>query len=289
MATSAGEIPCDLVVLAPGHSARDTWRRLHRQGVRVESKPFQLGVRIEHPQELIDRGRYGDPAACALLGPSYYNLTAKAGDGLPAAYSFCMCPGGRIVASVNDTGLLCTNGMSNSRHSSPFANAAIVTTFGPAEFGDGPFDGVEFQRELEARFFEAGGSDYTAPAQRADDFVAGRPSRKIGRTSYTFGTTPERVDHLLPERARDAIRRALVRFDRQIPGFAGPEGWMVGLESRSSGPVRLSRDRESRVADGFANLYPVGEGAGYAGGIMSAALDGAKTALAILHTGLREG
>ena len=189
-----------------------------------------------------------------------------------------MCPGGKIVASVNEPGLLCTNGMSNSMHSSPWANAALVTTFGPAEFGEGPFAGVEFQADLERRFFQAGGGDYTAPAQRAYDFLAGRESSRPGRSSYTFGTCPGRIDRLLPERAREAIAEALRKFDRQIPGFAGPDGLLVGLESRSSGPIRLTRDREAMTAVDTANVYPIGEGAGYAGGIMSAAIDGARAA-----------
>lgn len=283
--TSAGELPCDAVVLAPGHSARDTWRWLARDGVVVEAKPFQLGVRIEHPQALVDRGRYGTSPEAARLGPAYYNLVCRAGSDGQAAHSFCMCPGGKIVASVNEPGLLCTNGMSNSRHSSPFANAAIVTTVGPAEFGNGPFDGVAFQARLERSFFASGGEDYTAPVQRADDFLAGRPTVRPDRVSYTFGARPARIDLLLPAPVRDALRRALARFDRMIPGFAGPEGHLVGVESRSSGPVRLPRDRDSRRALGFTNLYPVGEGAGYAGGIMSSALDGLHAARAFLRPG----
>ena len=276
--TTAGELPCDALFVAPGHSARDTIRSLVDQGVRAVAKPFQLGVRIEHPQEMIDRARYGSDPDAKCLGPAYYNLVCKAADGRPASHSFCMCPGGKIVASVSEPGLLCTNGMSNSMHSSPWANAAVVTTFGPREFGGGAFDGVEFQRKLERAFFEAGGSDYTAPSQRADDFLAGRGTRRQRRSSYTFGTRAGRIDRLLPAIAREAIARGLRRFDRQVPGFAGPDGLLVGLESRSSGPLRLPRDRESYLAEGFDNLYPIGEGAGYAGGIMSAAIDGARAA-----------
>lgn len=277
--TSEGEIPCDAVFLAVGHSARDSIKILHEQGVRVEAKPFQLGVRIEHPQALITRGRYGTGREAAMLGPASYNLICKAEGGVPASFSFCMCPGGTIVASTNAPGLLCTNGMSNSTHSSQWANAALVTTFGPAEYGPGPFAGVVFQEALERRFFEAGGADYTAPAQGADDFLAGRPSKATRHSSYTFGTTPGRIDTLLPPLARAAIARALLKYDRQIPGFSSAEGLLVGLESRSSGPIRLPRDRETSVADGFTNLYPMGEGAGSAGGIMSAAIDGAQCAL----------
>jgi uncharacterized FAD-dependent dehydrogenase len=286
LATTAGEIGCDALVLAPGHSARDTWLALSEQGVAFESKPFQLGVRVEHPQELVDEARHGAGAEAASLGAASYQLVCHASDGVPATHSFCMCPGGRIVASVNEPELLCTNGMSNSRHSSPYANAAIVTTIGSREFGAGPFAGVAYQREIERQFFSAGGGDYTAPAQRADDFLAGRETASAGRTSYNFGVVPARIDLLLPASIRDALRRAIARFDRSIPGFASERGWLVGIESRSSGPVRMPRDDATRRALGFANMFPVGEGAGYAGGIMSAALDGAHSALALLQHGI---
>ena len=281
--TSAGEMPCDALLLALGHSARDSARVLHHHDVQVTAKPFQLGVRIEHPQALIDRGRYGEGPEAALLGPAYYNLVCKAGEGIPSSYSFCMCPGGTIVASTNTPGLLCTNGMSNSRHSSSWAGAALVTTFGPEEYGAGPFAGVEFQETLERRFFEAGGGDYTAPAQTADDFLAGRPTARPRHSTYTFGTCPGRIDALLPPLARDAIARALLKYECQIPGFSSAAGLLVGLESRSSGPIRLPRDRDTSVANGFDNLYPIGEGAGYAGGIMSAAIDGARAAIRYLQ------
>lgn len=284
--TNAGDLDCAAVMLGLGHSARDSLDVLSAQGLALEAKPFQLGVRIEHPQSLIDRGRYGDAAIAAQLGASYYGLACKPGDGLPGAHSFCMCPGGQIVASVNAPGLLCTNGMSNSRHSSPFANAAIVTTLGAREVGDGVFAGVEFREALERRFFDAGGGDWTAPAQRAPDFIAGRLSASLGRTSYRFGGTPGRIDELLPGRVRDTLRRALLRFDRQLAGFAGPEAMLVGIESRSSGAIRMPRDEETRFARGFANVLPIGEGAGYAGGIMSAAIDGARSARALLERGL---
>lgn len=283
LATSSGEVACDALVLAVGHSARDTWERLAHAGVAFEAKPFQLGLRIEHPQELIDRGRYG--GRDERLGAASYNLVCKAGDGLPAAFSFCMCPGGRIVASVNEPGYLCTNGMSNSKHSSAWATSALVTTWGPREFGGGAFDGVEFQRRLERLFFDEGGGDYTAPAQTAADFLAGRLTSGLRHTTYPFGTRAARLDRLLPEAGVLALARALARFDAQLPGFAGPEGTFVGLESRSSGPLRMPRGRVDRRAFGFANLFPAGEGAGYAGGIMSAALDGARAALALVAGG----
>lgn len=280
--TAAGELPCSALVLAVGHSARDTWQVLHGQGVPFEAKPFQLGVRVEHLQEVITRGRYGPGPEADLLGPASYQLVSRAAGPSPGAHSFCMCPGGRMVASVSEEGLLCTNGMSNSRHSSRWANAAVVTTFTPEDYsahGGGPFAGVEFQRALERRFYEAGGGGYVAPAQRVDDFLAGRASAGALETSYPFGAVPGRLDELLPGKLVESLGRALPHFDRAIPGFAGPGGLLVGVETRSSGPVRVPRDRERRTAEGWANLLPVGEGAGYAGGIMSAAIDGARGAL----------
>ncbi len=285
LATRSGEIGCDAVVLAPGHSARDTWHALERDGVVLEAKPFQLGVRIEHPQALVDAGRYGEEMASGLLPPAYYALACRASEKSAAAHSFCMCPGGQIVASVNQPGLLCTNGMSNSRHSSGWANAALVVTLGPRELGGGTWAGVDFQETLERAAFSAGGGDYTAPAQRAPDFLAGRETRSPGATSYRFGVRPGRIDLLLPEPVRDALRHALARFEREIPGFASEAGLLVGLETRSSGPVRLPREEATRRARGFANLFPVGEGSGHAGGIMSAAIDGARSAQALIAQG----
>ncbi len=284
--TSAGELPCAALVLASGHSARDTWQALLDAGVELEAKPFQLGLRIEHPQELVDRAQLGSGPQAARVGPSYYQLVCREGPDTPAAFSFCMCPGGRIVASVSEPGHLCTNGMSNSKHSSRFANAALVVTLDPHAHGSGPLAGVELQRALERRFFEAGGGDYRAPAQRASDFLLRRESRGLLESSYRFGCVSGRLDQLLDEPLYAALARALGRFERSIPGFAGEQGLFVGLESRSSGPVRLPRERETLRARGFANLYPVGEGAGWAGGIMSAAIDGARAARALLAHGL---
>jgi len=283
--TSQGRLACDAVVLALGHSARDTIRALAEQGLAVEAKPFQIGLRIEHPQTLVDLARLGEHADIGRLGHAYYSLVAKATTGVPAVHSFCMCPGGQIVAAVAQPGLLCTNGMSNSKHSSPFANSGLVVTLGPREFGDGVFDGIVFQERIEAVFFEAGGGDYSVPAQRVPDFLAGRESTSLSRSSYKLGLRETRIDELLPKSMTEALRSAIQRFDRQIPGYAGDSGLLVGIESRSSGPLRMPRDPRTRIADGFENVYPVGEGAGYAGGIMSAAIDGARTAWALLaHT-----
>jgi hypothetical protein len=293
--TSAGELACDVCVLAPGHSARDTFASLHADGVSMETRPFQLGLRIEHPQELVNRGCHGEGPEVGALGAAAYSLVARPDEDVRGAHSFCMCPGGRIVAAIGEPELLCTNGMSNSTHSSRWANAAIVVTVDPSRPSrpsmggtedTGPFAGIEVQRRLERAFFELGGGDYTAPAQRASDFLAGETSRGDLASSYVFGLRSARLDLALPPDLTTALRNALGRFERRIPGFAGPEGVFVGLESRSSSPLRMPRDRETTRARGFTNLYPVGEGAGWAGGIMSAAIDGARSALACLAHGI---
>ena len=193
-----------------------------------------------------------------------------------------MCPGGQIVAAVAQPGLLCTNGMSNSRHSSPFANSGLVVTLGPREYGSDPFAGYRFQEKLESAFFAAGGGDYHLPAQRVPDFLAGRESGSLPRSSCKLGQTAARLDRLLPESMTRALQEAIRRFDREIPGYAGEDGLLVGIESRSSGPLRMTRDPVARSSTGFDNVYPVGEGAGHAGGIMSAAIDGARSAWALL-------
>ena len=280
--TSKGELGCDAVVLALGHSARDTIRALASEGLVVEAKPFQIGLRIEHPQSLVDRGRFGEQADIQRLGHAYYSLVANSKGSIPTVHSFCMCPGGQIVAAVAQPGLLCTNGMSNSTHSSPFANSGLVVTLGPREFGSGAFDGIAFQEEIEARFFEVGGGDYSLPAQRVPDFLEGRASRALSRSSYKLGLRCARIDESLPGSMVEALRAAIRRFDRQLPGYASDAGLLVGIESRSSGPLRMPRDPDTRAARGFENVFPVGEGAGYAGGIMSAAIDGARTAQALL-------
>src|SRR5262249_9246611 len=247
------------VTLGPGNGAAARWRGPGRRGGVGRGKPFQLGVRVEHPQELVDRGRYGGdpPAVAARLGPSYYALVARGAPGRPGVHSFCMCPGGQIVASVSEPGLLCTNGMSNSRHSSPYAHARLVVTVDPG--AGAPFAGVALQEELERRFYDAGGGGFRAPAQRLTDFRAGRESASLGPTSYKLGVAPARIDALLPEWIRDALRGALARFDRDIPGFVA-EGQLVGIESRSSGAVRLARAPQLRLAAGVPKPAPVAAG-----------------------------
>lgn len=280
--TQHGEIGTDGVILALGHSARDTLRALVAEGLPIEAKPFQLGLRIEHPQALVDRGRFGEGADLERLGHAYYAMVAKATGENQSVHSFCMCPGGQIVAAISQPGLLCTNGMSNSRHSSPWANSGLVVTLGPREFGDGAFAGVEYQERIEAAFFEAGGANYSLPAQRVPDFLEGRESRSVGRSSYKLGLESVRIDRLLSKPIAESLAAAIGRFDRQIPGYASGEGLLVGIESRSSGPLRIPREPLTRRAIGFGNLWPVGEGAGYAGGIMSAAIDGSRSAWAVL-------
>lgn len=283
--TSAGELNCDALLLAIGHSAEDTWRLLADDGVAFDSKPFQLGVRIEHSQDLINHLRHGMGPEAELLGAASYNLVNKATANSPGAHSFCMCPGGKIVASINEDGMLCTNGMSNSTHASPWANSALVTTYTSDDFGPGPFAAVHFRKRLEAAFFATGGGDFSAPAQRVPDFLHGRETARPGKSSYTFGVVPGRIDELLPASGVLALRKALLRFNEMLDGFAGEEGLLVGIESRSSGPIRMLRDRDRRLAEGWTNLYPVGEGAGFSGGIMSAALDGVRSAQAMLRNG----
>jgi len=280
--TSRGELACDAVVLALGHSARDTIAALAAEGLAVEAKPFQIGLRIEHPQALVDAGRYGALRDPARLGHAYYALVAKAEGGRLAVHSFCMCPGGQVVAAVAQPGLLCTNGMSNSRHSSPFANSGLVVTLEPSRWGGDPFGGFRVQAELEAACFAAGGGDYRLPAQRVVDFLAGRPSRTLPRGSCKLGQTAARLDRLLPGDMTEALQAAIRRFDRELPGYAGEEGLLVGVESRSSGPLRMTRDPKTRRSTTLENVVPVGEGAGHAGGIMSAAIDGARGAWALL-------
>ncbi|MFP6654711.1 MAG: NAD(P)/FAD-dependent oxidoreductase [Myxococcota bacterium] len=281
--TSKGEMPCNAVMLAIGHSARDTLRSLAAEGLVIEAKPFQLGLRVEHPQSLIDRGRLGGDADIEELGHAYYSLVAKGSEQIPPVHSFCMCPGGQIVASVAQPGMLCTNGMSNSKHSSPFGNSGLVVTLGARECGEGAFAGIDFQEKIEALFFEAGGGDYHVPAQTVPDFLAGRESRRLPRSSYKLGLHASRIDRLLPLAVTEALRGAILRFDRTIPGYAGEQGLLVGVESRSSSPFRMPRDPETRIAQNSENVYPIGEGAGYAGGIMSAAIDGARSAWALLE------
>ncbi len=277
-----GIIRADHVVLALGHSARDTFFRLQARGVFMEAKPFSLGVRIEHPQALIDRARFGDFAGHKLLGAADYKLVHHAGDGR-SVYSFCMCPGGRVVAATSEPGLVVTNGMSQYSRAEFNANAGIVVGVTPErDFPAGPLAGIDLQRHWEARAFAAGGGGYAAPAQRVVDFLAGRESRAVGAVvpSYQPGTTASDLAACLPDFAVAAIRAALPAFDRQIPGFAMADAVMTGVETRTSAPLRMRRDAGMQSVN-TRGLFPAGEGAGYAGGILSAGIDGIRVAEAV--------
>ena len=278
-------IAADHVVLALGHSARDTFQTLFERGVYMEAKPFSVGVRIEHPQTLIDRARFGDFAGHPQLGAADYKLVHHCGNGR-SAYSFCMCPGGQVVAAASEPGRVVTNGMSQYSRAERNANAAIVVNVNPEDFpGDAkatPLAGVEFQRRLEEAAFKAGGENYAAPAQKVGDFLAGRPSNRLGSVepSYTPGIHLTDLSSCLPDFVVAAIREALPAFDRQIKGFAMDDALMTGVETRTSSPVRITRGEDFQSLN-TRGLYPAGEGAGYAGGILSAAVDGIKAAEAV--------
>ena len=275
-----GEVlPATHAILAPGHSARDTFAWLHGAGVAMDAKPFSVGVRIEHPQAAIDRARFGVNAGHALLGAADYKLVHHAAGGR-SVYSFCMCPGGQVVAAASEPGRVVTNGMSQYSRAERNANAGIVVGITPErDYPGGPLAGIELQRALEADAFAAGGGDYRAPAQRVGDFLAGRPSIAIGTVvpSYQPGVTPTDLARCLPGFAVDAIREALPAFGRRIPGFDDPDALMTGVETRTSSPLRIRRG-DDHQSPSVAGLFPAGEGAGYAGGIMSAAIDGIRTA-----------
>ena len=269
------------VVLAVGHSARDTFEMLAARGVHIEAKPFSIGVRIEHPQKLIDACRYGPSAGNKLLGAADYKLVHHARNGR-AVYSFCMCPGGTVVAATSEKGRVVTNGMSQYSRAERNANAGIVVGITPADYPGGPLAGIDFQRHWETKAFEEGGGDYFAPAQRVEDFLAGRPSTALGAVvpSYKPGVRPADLSRCLPDFAVAAIKEALPAFERQLPGFAMGDAVMTGVETRTSSPIRITRDGSGQSL-GTAGLYPAGEGAGYAGGILSAGVDGLRVAEAV--------
>lgn len=273
------------VIMAVGHSARDTFYKLHERGVHVEAKPFAIGVRIEHPQSLIDRARYGADAGNKILGPAAYSLSHTASNGR-SVYSFCMCPGGRVVAAASEEGRVVTNGMSQYSRAEFNANSGLVVDISPErDFPGGPLAGVELQRHWETQAFLAGGSSYQAPGQRLEDFVAGRPSTALGSItpSYQPGVHPSDLSTCLPDFVTQAIREALPVFGRKMPGYDHPDVVLTGVESRTSSPIRIRRGENCQSIN-TSGLYPAGEGAGYAGGILSAAVDGIKVAEALALT-----
>ena len=274
-------IAADHVVLAIGHSARDTFQMLHDRGVHIEAKPFSVGVRIEHPQSLIDHRRFGANAGNRILGAADYKLVHRASHGR-SVYSFCMCPGGTVVAAASEPDGVVTNGMSQYSRNERNANAGIVVAITPADYPDHPLAGVAFQRHWERRAFEAGGGTFAAPTQLVGDFLVGRPSTALGTVvpSYKPGVRPADLSDCLPDFAVAAIREALPVFDRQIRGFAMHDAIMTGVETRTSSPIRIPRDDRLQSLN-TRGLYPAGEGAGYAGGILSAGVDGTRIAEAV--------
>ena len=275
------------IVLAVGHSARDTFQMLHEHGVHIEAKAFSIGVRIEHPQSLIDRARFGKNAGNPLLGAADYKLVHHCTNGR-SAYSFCMCPGGTVVAATSEAGRVVTNGMSQYSRNERNANSAIVVGVTPADFPGGqggtgdPLAGIAFQRHWEGLAFEAGGGNYSAPAQRVGDFLAGRPSTELGAVlpSYTPGVHLTDLALCLPDYVVAALREALPAFAREIAGFAMEDALLTGVETRTSSPLRITRNEDFQSINTHG-LFPAGEGAGYAGGILSAAVDGIKVAEAV--------
>jgi len=271
------------VVLALGHSSRDTFRMLHARGVFLEPNPFAIGFRIEHPQSLIDKARLGKYAGHPDLGAADYKLVHHARNGR-AVYSFCMCPGGTVVAAPSEVGRVVTNGMSQYSRNERNANAGIVVGISPEQdFPGGPLAGVELQERLEEHAFALGGSDYCAPGQLVGDFLRHTPSSVLGKVqpSYQPGVRLGDLASALPDYAIDAIREALPAFGKQIHGFDREDAVLTGIETRTSSPLRITRDTESLQSVNTRGLYPAGEGAGYAGGILSAGVDGIKVAEAL--------
>ncbi len=279
-------IPTNHLVLAVGHSARDTFEMIYKRGIYVEAKPFSIGFRIEHPQSLIDRARYGKSYSEDLLsklGAADYKLVHHAKNGR-AVYSFCMCPGGTVVAATSEPNRVVTNGMSQYSRNERNANAGIVVGITPeVDYPGHPLAGMELQRKLESHAFVLGGGNYNAPGQLIGDFLANRPSTKFGEVmpSYTPGVHLTNLDTALPEFAITAIREAIPEFGKQIKGFDLADGVLTGVETRTSSPIRIKRDDESLQSINTRGLYPCGEGAGYAGGILSAGVDGIKVAEAV--------
>lgn len=280
--SEGGYLACKQVILALGHSARDTFQSLYDQGVYIEAKPFSIGFRIEHEQSLIDRCRFGDNAGNPILGAADYKLVHHCKNGR-TVYSFCMCPGGTVVAAASEPGRVVTNGMSQYSRRERNANSAIVVGITPEEDYPGhPLAGIELQRRLEEMAFAAGGENYNAPAQLIGDFLAGQPSTQLGEVtpSYTPGITLTDLSKVVPEFVTQAIREAIPAFDRQIKGFAKADGTLTGVETRTSSPVCIKRGKDYQSVN-VQGLYPAGEGAGYAGGIWSAGIDGIRVAEAL--------
>ena len=281
--TTAGEIPCGTLVLALGHSARDTNRMLISLGLPVVPKPFSVGVRVEHLQKDIDRALYGDYAGHPAIGCGEYNLSDTKGD--RGVYTFCMCPGGSVIAAASEEGGVVVNGMSHHARDGENAVAAVAVSVFAEDDGNTPEGGMDFQRALEEKAFRMGGGGYAAPMQLLGDFMEGTLKSSPSRIqpTYTRGcVTPARLDQLFPSSIVSSLRRGFSSFGRKLPGYDVADAVLTGVESRTSSPVRILRSQETLTATGFPLIYPIGEGAGYAGGITSAAVDGIRAALAIM-------
>lgn len=285
IAAPGGEIyeqSADKLILAVGHSARDTFEMLHKNGVYIEQKPFSVGVRIEHAQESVDAAQYGRFAGHPALGAADYKLAAHFDNGR-SAYTFCMCPGGMVVAAASEPGRVVTNGMSEFARDRENANAALLVGVEPRDFGSAhPLAGMYFQRRLEEAAFRAGGGDYRAPAQLVGDFLKKQVSTAVGNVnpSYRPGVRFADLSAVLPDFVTETMRRAIVEMDGKLRGFAAADAVLTGVETRSSSPIRIMRDEHFEA--NIKGLYPCGEGAGYAGGIVSSAVDGLKTCLAVI-------
>ncbi|WP_028453805.1 NAD(P)/FAD-dependent oxidoreductase [Chitinilyticum aquatile] len=275
------EIRSDHVVLGLGHSARDTFEMLHQRGVFMEAKPFSVGFRIEHPQSLIDKARWGKYAGNEILGAADYKLVHHASNGR-AVYSFCMCPGGTVVAATSEEGRVVTNGMSQYSRNERNANSGLVVSIDPSDYPGGAMAGIEFQRALESHAYVLGGSNYNAPAQLVGDFLAGRPSTAVGAVepSYKPGVTWTDLSTALPDFAIAAMREAIPAMAKKIRGYDMHDAVLTGVETRTSSPLRITRGEDCQSLN-VRGLYPAGEGAGYAGGILSAGVDGIKVAEAL--------
>ena len=285
-----GYLPARHVVMALGHSARDTFEVLYERGVHIEAKPFSIGVRIEHPQSWMDKARFGTCAGHPDLGAADYSLSHHCKNGR-TVYSFCMCPGGTVVAATSEPGRVVTNGMSQYSRNERNANSGFVVGIDPErDYPGHPLAGIAFQRKWESLAYVAGGSSYAAPAQKAGDFMAGRPSTELGEVvpSYKPGVTLTDLSACLPDFVIEAMREALPVFGRQIAGYDHPDVLLTGVETRTSSPIRITRGKDFQSLN-TAGLFPAGEGAGYAGGILSAAVDGIKVAEAVARAYMAEG
>ena len=280
--TSKGELPCSALVLALGHSARDTFAMLSSHGVGMIPKSFSVGVRVEHLQEDIDRALYGKSAGHPRLPKGEYNLSCHNGD--RGVYTFCMCPGGQVVAAASETGGVVTNGMSNFLRDGSNANSAVAVSVNPSDYGDRVDLAIDFQRKLEQSAYRAAGNSYAAPCQTMGDFLRKTKNTEPSRILPTYRNgevTVTDLENVLPSFVADSLRFGFVNFEKKLKGFAANDAVLTGVETRTSSPIRIPRN-ENYLADNYENLYPCGEGAGYAGGITSAAVDGIKCALAIM-------